>query len=110
MTLKLLTTAVLAASLSSVAAAQSFSASATCKLTNTRANKALYEGPCTVTESRGSGNNTVFSVKMGNAEPYLFAGVRGQSNWMHGAEDVKFTDLPKGGIFRWSDFVLAVAE
>jgi len=50
------------------------------------------------------------SVKMDNSEPFLFAGVRGQTNWMHGAEEVKLTDLPNGGIFRWSTFALVVAE
>jgi hypothetical protein len=40
----------------------------------------------------------------------MFAGVRGQKNWMHGPEDTQFTDLPNGGIFRWGDFALVVAE
>ena len=47
---------------------------------------------------------------MGNSEPFLFAGQRGQPNWMHGAEEVQFTDLPNGGIFHWSTFALVVAE
>lgn len=97
-------------SLIATAGAQTFRERATCKLTNIAVNKTLYEGPCTVTQSPGSGNNTVFSVKMGTAEPFLFAGVRGQPIWMHGGEEVRFTDAPNGGIFRWSDFVLVVAE
>ncbi len=92
-----------------VAVAQSFSERATCKLTNTEANKTVYEGGCKVTQSM-SGKNTIFSVKMGSGEPFMFAGVRGQKNWMHGAEDTQFTDLPNGGIFRWSTFALVVAE
>ena len=47
---------------------------------------------------------------MGGSEPFLFAGQRGQKNWMHGPEEVNFRDLPDGGIFRWSDFALVVAE
>ncbi|MBK8907430.1 MAG: hypothetical protein IPM60_05890 [Rhodospirillales bacterium] len=47
---------------------------------------------------------------MGDSAPFLFAGKRGQSNWMHGPEEVEFTDAAAGGIFRWSDFVLAIAE
>jgi hypothetical protein len=47
---------------------------------------------------------------MGKTEPFLFAGVRGQRDWMHGAERTQFTDLPNGGIFRWSNFALVVAE
>lgn len=89
--------------------AQSISEKATCKLTNTEANKTLYEGACKVTQSQ-SGVNTIFKVKMGSAEPYLFAGQRGNANWMSGAERVQFTDLPNGAIFRWSSFALVIAE
>jgi len=99
-----------AVSLAGAASAQSFTAQSTCKLTNTAANKSLYEDPCTVTQSAGSGNNTIFSIQMGTAAPFLFAGVRGQPNWMHGPESVQFTDLPNGGIFRWSNFALVVAQ
>lgn len=99
----------LAVCFASSATAQTFRERATCKLTNTAADRSLYEGPCTVTQSQ-RGNNTIFSVKMGNAEPFLFAGVRGQKQWMHGAEETQFTDLPNGGIFRWSTFALVVAE
>lgn len=109
MILKMLTGAVLAISLANIATAQTFKETATCKLTNTAASKTLYEGSCRVKQSM-SGNNTIFSIKMGDAEPYMFAGVRGQKNWMHGAEDTQFTDLPNGGIFRWSTFALVVAE
>ncbi|MGM0583918.1 MAG: hypothetical protein ACQEUZ_04650 [Pseudomonadota bacterium] len=93
--------------LASGALAQSITA--TCKLTNTAENATLYEGACMVTQSE-SGSNTIFEVKMGDSEPFLFAGQRGNENWMHGAEEVIFTDLPAGGIFRWSNFALAVAE
>lgn len=89
--------------------AQGVTVSAACKLTNTATNTSLYDGPCKVTQSQ-SGASTVFDVKMGSAESFLFAGVRGQSNWMHGPEPVQFTDLPNGGIFRWSTFALAVAQ
>ncbi|EGV17615.1 hypothetical protein [Thiocapsa marina] len=40
----------------------------------------------------------------------MFAGVRGQTNWMHGPDEVQFTDLTNCGIFRWSTFALAIAE
>jgi hypothetical protein len=92
-----------------VVVAQTFSERATCKLTNTEANKTLYEGGCKVTQSM-SGKNTVFSVKMGKTEPFMFAGVRGEKEWMHGPERTQFTDLPNGGIFRWSTFALVIAE
>jgi hypothetical protein len=109
MLLKTLVSIALAISVANVATAQTFKERATCKLTNTAANKTLYEGPCKVTQSM-SGNNTIFSVKMDKSEPFMFAGVRGQKNWMHGPEETQFTDLPNGGIFRWSNFALVVAE
>ena len=109
MLLKTLVTFALAISFANTAVAQTFKEKATCKLTNTAADKAVYEGPCVVTQSM-SGSNTIFSVKMGDTEPFLFAGVRGQKNWMHGPEETQFTDLPNGGIFRWSNFALVVAE
>ena len=49
-------------------------------------------------------------MKMGSAEPYLFAGQRGDSNWMRGPERVQITDLPNGAIFRWGSFALVIAE
>lgn len=82
---------------------------ASCKLTNTSRNATLYNGSCKVKQTQ-SGNNTIFSVKMGNTEPFMFAGRRGSSEWMHGPDRTQFTDLPNGGIFRWRDFVLVVAE
>jgi len=107
---KLLVGSAVAISFASSASAQTFSERATCKLTNTEVNKTLYEGGCKVTQSM-RGENTIFSVKLSNdSEPFLFAGRRGQKNWMHGAEDTQFTDYPKGGIFRWSTFALVVAE
>jgi hypothetical protein len=107
--IKLLAGIAIVASFSISASAQTFSEKATCKLTNTAADKTLYEGSCKVSQSM-SGSNTIFSVKMGDAEPFLFAGVRGQKGWMHGPEETEFTDLPNGGIFRWSTFALVVAE
>ena len=106
---KTLLAASLALSLASVATAQTFRETATCKLTNTAANRTLYEGSCKVKQSM-SGNNTIFSIKMGDSEPFMFAGVRGQKKWMHGPDETQFTDLPNGGIFRWSTFALVVAE
>jgi hypothetical protein len=109
MFLKALAGIALVLSLANVASAQTVQERATCKLTNTAANKTIYEGTCKVTQSM-SGANTIFSVKMGDAEPFMFAGVRGQRNWMHGPEATQFTDAPNGGIFRWGDFALVVAE
>jgi len=107
--MKMFVGVAVAISFASSASAQNLKETATCKLTNTAESKTLYEGACKVKQSQ-SGNNTIFSIKMGKTEPFLFAGVRGQKNWMHGAEETQFTDLPNGGIFRWSNFALVVAE
>jgi hypothetical protein len=109
MPLKVLVSVLISMVFAASASAQTLSEHATCKFTNTAASKTLYEGPCKVTQSE-SGRNTIFSVKMGDAEPYMFAGVRGQKNWMHGPDAVQFTDAAGGGIFRWSTFALVVAE
>jgi hypothetical protein len=108
--LKMLVGFAVALSFASSATAQTFKETATCKLTNTAESKTLYEGTCKVTQSQ-SGKNTIFSIKMGHkTEPFMFAGVRGEKQWMHGPEETQFTDLPKGGIFKWSNFALVVAE
>ncbi len=79
-----------------------------CKLTNVAKDAALYDGECTVTQEI-NGSSNIYTVKMGSGEPFLFATSDGKT-WMHGPEEVQFRDLGKGGIFKWSDFALAVAE
>lgn len=106
---RIIAASALSVALASPSLSQSISEKVTCKLTNTQADKTLYEGACKVTQSQ-SGENTVFKVKMGSGEPFLFAGQRGNPTWMHGAERVQFTDLPTGGIFRWGSFALVIAE
>jgi hypothetical protein len=102
---------VIAVSLLSVAAFAGPKASehATCKLTNVAVGKTLYEGSCKVTEEL-TDYGAVFDIKMGNAESFKFAGPLNSSKWMHGSEDVHFTNAPHGAIFKWSDFALVVAE
>ncbi len=79
-----------------------------CKLTNVAKDVALYDGACTVTQEV-SGSSNIYTVNMGSAEPFKFASSDGKQ-WMHGPEEVQFTDLGKGAIFKWADFALAVAE
>ena len=79
-------------------------AAGVCKLTNVKENAALYDGACTIHQSK-SGKNDVFEITMGSAEPFLFAG--SGDLWMHGPEKVDFQDLGGGAIFRWGDFALA---
>ena len=77
-----------------------------CKLTNLAANTVLYNGGCSIRQTR-SGANDVIEVKMGNSQSFVFAG--NGSNWMHGSDRVKYTDLGRGAIFAWDRFTLAVA-
>jgi len=77
-----------------------------CKLTNLKVNKVLYQGACDVRQSK-SGENTIYEIKLGSAQSFLFAG-HGDS-WMHGPQKVKFTNHGKGGIFVWDKFALSVA-
>jgi hypothetical protein len=103
-------TAVAIAFSSTVSAAGiTVSETATCKLTNVAKDVAIYEGTCRVTEEvRGS--TTIYTVDLGASEPFKFATSDGGKHWLHGPEDVQFRDLGKGGIFKWSDFALVVAE
>ncbi len=80
-----------------------------CKLTNVAVDKSIYDGDCQIHQEETE-YGTVISVKLGDAEPLLFAG-KGDT-WMHGPEAVQFRDLGKGAaIFKWGDFALsAVAE
>ncbi len=81
---------------------------AQCKLTNVAEGIVLYDGECRVTEEITS-TSTIFTINMGSAEPFMFASSDGK-RWMHGPEEVEFRDLGKGGIFKWANFALAVAE
>ncbi|RUM65525.1 MAG: hypothetical protein DSZ05_05900 [Sulfurospirillum sp.] len=103
MTKKILAMAVLAASMS-VSASAAMQAQGQCKLKNLAADKVLYHGACTIRQSE-SGKNTVYEIKMGAGESFLFAGHGSQ--WMHGADKVKFTDLGGGAIFVWDKFSLS---
>ncbi len=81
---------------------------AQCKLTNVAEDAVLYDGTCQVTEEVTS-TSTIYTIKMGSSEPFLFASSDGRQ-WMHGPDEVEFRDLGKGAIFKWSNFALAVAE
>lgn len=99
-----------AAAIATTASAAEISASETmsCKLTNTDKDVALYDGACEVSE-KITETSTIYSVKMGSSEEFLFASSDGK-HWMHGPEEVEFRDLGAGAIFKWGGFALAVAE
>ena len=104
-TKKLLTATVLAVTMS-VSASADIQADGQCKLKNLAVDKVLYHGGCTIRQSQ-SGENTIFEIKMGSGESFLFAGHGNQ--WMHGPDKVKFTDLGGGAIFVWDKFSLSAA-
>lgn len=81
----------------------------TCKLTNTAAHAVLFDGDCSVTQTLRANGRSVFEIELGEGAPFVFAGIEGETNWMHGAEQVHFTDLPNGGIFHWSTFAQVIA-
>lgn len=80
-----------------------------CKLINVEAGVQLYNGRCSIKESSSQYSSRIFEIKMGSAEPYLFATADGR-NWMTGAERVRFEDRGHTGIFRWADFRLEVDD
>jgi hypothetical protein len=79
----------------------------TCKLTNVRVGKVIYHGDCRIKQTIKR-DTTVWDIKMGNADSMLFAG-RG-THYMHGGEDVTFSDRGNTGIFAWGDFTLKVTQ
>ena len=109
---KILLGMAMTAALATGASAQkeTVQAQMTCKLTNTAAHAAIFEGACLVKQTLRADGRSVFEVDMGSGAPLLFAGIKGQSNWMHGPERVHFTDLPNGGIFHWGTFALVIAD
>jgi hypothetical protein len=82
-------------------------ADGTCKLKNESVNKVIYHGDCRIKQTIKR-DTTVWSIKMGSAEPMLFAG-RG-THYMHGPEDVTFNDRGNSAVFAWGDFTLKVKE
>ncbi|MEE4173100.1 MAG: hypothetical protein V2I57_02490 [Xanthomonadales bacterium] len=83
--------------------------SAHCKLINVEAGVQLYNGRCSIKESSSRSSSRIFEIKMGSADPYLFATSDGR-NWMTGPEEVRFEDRGHTGIFRWADFRLEVDD
>jgi hypothetical protein len=79
----------------------------TCKLSNVSVGKVIYHGDCRIKQTIKK-DTTVWSIKMGSADPMLFAG-RG-THYMHGPEDVTFSDRGNSATFAWGDFTLKVKE
>jgi uncharacterized lipoprotein YehR (DUF1307 family) len=82
-------------------------ADGTCKLTNVKVSKVIYHGDCVIKQTIRK-DMTVWSIKMGSAEPMLFAG--NGTHYQHGPEDVTFSDRGNSAIFAWGDFTLKVKE
>jgi len=76
-----------------------------CKMTNVQAMKVVYDGECKIKQSVSSDSgNTIFTITMGTAEPFLFAG-KGDM-WMHGPSKVKFAENGNSATFTWDNFIL----
>jgi hypothetical protein len=104
--------AVVVAGLSDLAYAQfTFSGKARghCQLKNVQVGRVIYDGICTI-KQKVSGASTVFEIKLGSAQPFLFATADGGQTWMTGPTRVRYRDLGHTGIFRWDAFRLEVSE
>ena len=82
-------------------------ADGTCKLTNERVNKVIYHGDCRIKQTIKR-ERTIWDIKMGSADSMLFAG--SGTHYMHGPEDVTFSDRGNSATFAWGDFTLKVKE
>ena len=80
-----------------------------CTLTNMEAEKELYNGKCTIGE-KINGSTTIYEIKMGDAESFLFATSDNGKTWMHGPDSVNFNDRGDNAVFSWDDFRLEVYQ
>jgi hypothetical protein len=78
-----------------------------CKLKNVNVGKVLYKGDCTIKQTIKN-NETIWSITMGDSEPFLFAG--NGTKYMHGPEETTFHDKGNSGVFKWGDFRLDVEQ
>jgi hypothetical protein len=85
-----------------------------CKLTHVAYGREVYNGTCTVAESK-TATRDLFTIRIGSADPIQFASHRdsGFQYLPHGGGQpvpVRFVDRGHNGVFRWSDFRLEVTE
>jgi hypothetical protein len=80
-----------------------------CKLANLDYGREIYNGPCSIKETINE-YGFVFEIRMGNAEPFLFACNKEHTTCQHGPDPVKFSDRGDSGVFRWDDFRLEVHQ
>ena len=94
----------------SAQAGQSAQADGQCQLINTQQGRDLYSGDCTITETvKNNGQMTVWDIRMGSAESFLFA-CQPNGDCMHGPDEVTFKDHGNSASFRWSNFRLEVQQ
>jgi hypothetical protein len=100
--------AVMLAGIQSATAREiSAEADGTCKLKNEKVDRVIYHGDCRIKQTIKH-NRTIWSIKMGSAEPMLFAG--SGTHYQHGPENVTFRERGNTGTFAWGDFTLKVKE
>lgn len=83
-----------------------------CRLINTNMGRDLFNGVCQMKQTI-DGNQTKFTFRMGNAQPYVFVsrgGVWEFANPYGGTEPVRYKDLGHNAVFRWGDYRLEVDE
>jgi hypothetical protein len=72
----------------------------------------LYNGLCNLKQTV-DGNQNKFTIRMGNAEPYVFVN-RGAdwefANPYGAAQPARFKDMGHNAVFRWGDYRLEVDE
>ena len=85
------------------AQAQKVRATGVCHLANTAAQKVIYNGECRITQEPTNYGSSLITIRMGNADPMLFA-CRNDGNCMHGPTEVRMRDRGNGeASFRWKE-------
>jgi hypothetical protein len=95
-------------------AAPAFSSNAlrdtgSCKLVNTKVDKVIYDGECRIKQEDTDYGSTLYTIKLGQAEPFLFAcSKKTPTKCQHGPEDTTLEQHGSKATFKWGDFKLKV--
>jgi len=80
-----------------------------CKLVNTKVDKVIYDGECRIKQEDTHSGNTLYTIKMGDAEPFLVACPKNTpTKCQHGPEDTTLEQHGSKATFKWGDFKLKV--
>jgi hypothetical protein len=85
------------------ALAQKLRDTGVCHLANINAQKVIYNGECRITQE-AKDYGALITIRMGRADPMLFACQRDGSSCMHGPTEVRMRDRGNGeASFRWRE-------